>query len=80
MTANASWLAQSGCSFLVVNAPEDEQAERVAAVARRLDAVVAQRYGRFIIEELIDKTHGEAQVFESPARGIDIDVPDTLRP
>jgi hypothetical protein len=47
-------LAEAGCSFLVVHAPQDEQADRVAAVARSTNAVAAQRYGRFIVEELID--------------------------
>jgi hypothetical protein len=68
-------LAQHGCSFLVVHAPDDEPAERVAEVARAMQAVSAQRYGRFLIEELIERTPGEAQVFESPERGLDVDVP-----
>ena len=72
-------LAQRGCSFLIVHAPHDEQAERVAAVARTMKAVAAQRYGQFIIEELIDQPLGETQVFESPARGLDINVPGELR-
>lgn len=45
-------LAQSGCSFLVVYAPHDAQAERVAAVVRTSRAVTAQHYGTFMIEEL----------------------------
>ena len=68
-------LAQSGCHFLVVHAPDDEQAERVAAIARSMKAVSAQRYGSFIIEELIDLPPGATQVFESPDRGLDVDVP-----
>lgn len=67
-------LAEGGCSFLIVHAPDDEQAERVASVARTLKAVAAQHYGRFIIEELIDEAPGDAQVFESPERGLDIEV------
>ena len=70
-----SELARHGCSFLVVQAPEDEQAERVAVLAREMQAVSAQRYGRFMIEELIERTPGEPQVFESPDRGLDVDVP-----
>ena len=46
-------LAQDGCSFLVVHAPEDDQAERVAVVARATKAVTAQRYGTFMIEDVI---------------------------
>ena len=67
-------LAQRGCSFLVVHAPEDAQAERVAELARSMQAVAAQRYGSFMIEELIERTPGKPQVFESPDRGLDVDV------
>jgi hypothetical protein len=68
-------LAESGCGFLVVNAPKDEQAANVAKMARSTGAVAAQRYGRFIVEELIDAPPGETQVFESPERGLDLAVP-----
>lgn len=47
-------LAQSGCSFLVVQAPDDVQAERVATLARSMQAVAAQRYGSLVIEEVIE--------------------------
>jgi hypothetical protein len=69
-------LAESGYSFVIVRAPRDEQVERVAAVARATRAYTAQSYGHFIIEELIDRTPGETQVFESPDRGVDVAVPD----
>ena len=46
-------LADSGCSFLVVHAPQEAQAERVAAVARATHAVTAQHYGTFMIEDVI---------------------------
>lgn len=46
-------LADSGCSFLVVHAPEEAQAERVATVARATHAVTAQHYGTFMIEDVI---------------------------
>ena len=49
-------LAQDGCSFLVVHAPDDALAERVAAVARATKAVAGQHYGTFMIEELADLT------------------------
>ena len=39
-----------------------------------MQAVSAQRYGSFMIEELIERTPGQAQVFESPERGLDVDV------
>lgn len=65
-------LAESGCSFLVVHAPDDEQVADVVEVLRRIKPVAAQRYGRFIIEEL--EVSDETQVFESPARGLDLDM------
>ncbi len=46
-------LAEQGCSFLVVHAPDEAQAERVAAVARAAKAVSAQHYGTFMIEDVI---------------------------
>jgi hypothetical protein len=46
-------LAEDGCSFLVVHAPEDAEAERVAAIARATQAVTAQHYGTFMIEDVI---------------------------
>ena len=70
-------LAQSGCSFLVVHAPDDAQAERVADLARSMKAAAAQRYGSLLIEELIERAPGENQVFESPDRGLDVAVAAT---
>lgn len=68
-------LAESACSFRVVHAPDDDLAERVAVVARTMKALAAQRCGRFIIEALVAQPPGEAQVFESPDRGLDIETP-----
>lgn len=48
-------LAAAGCAFLIVHAPEDDQVARVAAVANKMRAVTAQRYGSLIIEELVDQ-------------------------
>ncbi|HEU5297130.1 MAG TPA: hypothetical protein VFU71_20280 [Burkholderiaceae bacterium] len=62
-------LAQRGYHWLVVHAPDDRQAARVAQVARNHGAERAQRYGNFIIEELI--TPRVRQVAESPDRGLD---------
>ena len=45
--------AQQGCSFLVVKDGDDAQMQRVAAVAQDSRAVSAQRYGTFMIEELL---------------------------
>jgi hypothetical protein len=68
-------LAESGYSFVIMHAPHGKQVEQVADVARSTNAYTAQSYGRFIIEELIDRTPGETQVFESPDRGVDVAVP-----
>ncbi len=62
--------ALEGCSFLVVHAPEQATVAKVDAVAHKLDAVAAQRYGRFITEELIDDDAGN-QTNESPDTGLD---------
>ncbi len=68
-------LAAKGHSFLVVNAPTDEKAWQVADVSRSFGAVRAQKYGRLIIEELIEPGSGEKQVGESPDRGLDAQTP-----
>lgn len=65
-------LAVDGCSFLVVPTADDARAELVAAVARALGAAAAQRYGRFIVEELVTAATTEAQHAESPATGLDL--------
>lgn len=64
-------LANQGYSFLVVHAPHNKQAAQVAEVARRFHAERAQKYGHFVIEELITPKGEDDQVFESPARGLD---------
>ena len=51
-------LAESGCSFLMVYAPDDKQAQRVAAVVRASEAVTAQHYGTFMIEEIMEVQPG----------------------
>lgn len=68
-------LAVKGHSFLMVLAPEDEQASRVAEIAKRFHASRAQKYGRLMIEELVDVGTGEVQVAESPDRGLDAQTP-----
>jgi hypothetical protein len=62
-------LAEEGCSFLVVRAPEEAHVDKVTAVALALNAVAAQRYGRFITEELLDADG--PQTFESADTGLD---------
>jgi len=68
-------LAEKGFHWLVVKAPEDEQAQRVAEVVRPFRAERAQKYGRLIIEELIEHHDDERQVPESPSRGLDAQTP-----
>jgi len=72
-------LAEKGCSFLVVHATDDERAKQVDDLVRSSGAQSAQRYGRFMIEELVNQVPGETQVFESPDRGLDIDVVEEKR-
>jgi hypothetical protein len=64
-------LATQGHYFLVVHAPGDDATAKVADIARRFRAVRAQKYGRLMIEELIEPGTGERQVAESPDRGLD---------
>lgn len=59
-------LAESGCSFLVVHAPEEAQVTRVAEVALLFDAASAQQYGRFMIEDLINSTAPNAPTPDTP--------------
>jgi len=53
-------LAENGCSFLIVHAPDDKRAAYVATVARSTRAVTAHHYGTFMIEELTGQTPGNA--------------------
>lgn len=68
-------LAGRGYHFLVVHAPADELAQRVADTARAHGAERAQHFGHFIIEELIEQPDDLAQVGESPDRGLDAQTP-----
>ena len=68
-------LARQGHHFMFVHAPSNEQAQAVADAVRGCGAERAQSYGRFIIEELIQHPGDEAQVGESPARGLDAQTP-----
>lgn len=64
-------LAQQGHWFLVVKAANDDETQRVADILRRHHAFRAQKYGRLLIEELIEPGSGQKQVGESPERGLD---------
>lgn len=67
-------LARRGHGFVAVRASDAAEAERVADIARGFGADRAQRYGQFITEELIEPGTGEAQVAESPDRGLDLQI------
>ena len=68
-------LAERGYHWLVVHAPDDEQARQVADVAKAAGAERAQHYGRLIIEELIEHPEDLTQVGESPDRQLDAQTP-----
>ncbi len=68
-------LAELGYHWLVVRAHDDAEAQRVADCARGFGAERAQQYGNFIIVELIEHASDEAQVAESPDRGLDAQTP-----
>jgi tRNA A58 N-methylase Trm61 len=46
-------LAREGASWLIVFAPDSEQASRVAEVTRKHGALIAEKYHRLVIEDLI---------------------------
>ena len=46
-------LAREGASWLIVYAPEDDRASRVAEVAKTHGALMAEKYHRLVIEDLI---------------------------
>jgi hypothetical protein len=64
-------LAQGGCSFLVVYAPDSESAKIVDSVIETIKPVMAQRYGRLIIEELVASSTDPHQLPESLDTGLD---------
>jgi hypothetical protein len=68
-------LAEAGHPFVTVKVDGDDEAVRVADVARPFGPDRAQHYGRFVIEELIEPGTGEEQVAESPDRGLDAQTP-----
>jgi len=50
--------AEDGCSFLVVETGDDASARLVADLVPILQPATAQRYGRFMIEDLTEKLPG----------------------
>lgn len=67
-------LAEEGCSFLVVHAPDDAQIVTLTRAAKAAGAKAAQLYGSFIIEELIAPSEDDVQTSESPDKGLDLDT------
>jgi hypothetical protein len=68
-------LAVRGFHWLVVKVKNDEEAQRVADIARGHGAARAEHYGRFLIDDLIEKPGDTPQVAESPDRGRDSQTP-----
>ena len=64
-------LAEQGHSWLVVLWPKSDHEDLLTKVAREYNAARAQKYGRLIIEELVDPGAGSQQYFESTDRGLD---------
>ena len=64
-------LAEDGHPFVSVRAERDEAARRAGAICARFHADRAQKFGRLVIEELIEPGTGQRQVAESPDRGLD---------
>jgi hypothetical protein len=46
-------LAREGASWLIVFAPDDERAQKVATTARAHGALIAEKYHRLVVEDLI---------------------------
>lgn len=64
-------LAEQGHGYVVVLWPKSDREELITQVAQQHNAVRAQKFGRLIIEELIEPSPGKQQHFESPDRGLD---------
>ena len=64
-------LAREGHPFVSVLAEEDSAARRAADIVARFHADRAQKFGRLIIEELIEPGTGQRQAKESPDTGLD---------
>ena len=64
-------LAEQGHPFVSVLAPEDAAARRAADIVAGYNADRAQKFGRLVIEELIEPGTGQRQARESPDTGLD---------
>jgi hypothetical protein len=70
-------LGEIGCSFLVVQETGVAQVDHVDAMVQSFKPVSAQRYGRYLIEDLTTARRAARQSFESPDRGLDRESPGT---
>ena len=64
-------LAEQGHPFVSVYTHGGDAARRVGDIVSRFHADRAQKFGRLIIEELIEPGSGKRQVSESPDTGLD---------
>lgn len=64
-------LAERGYHWLLVRVTSDEQAREVADAVKPCGAERAQRYGHFVIEEMIEHSSDTPRVTETPDRGLD---------
>jgi hypothetical protein len=64
-------LAEEGHPFVSVLAEKDDEARRAGDIVARYNADRAQKFGRLIIEELIEPGTGQRQARESPDTGLD---------
>ena len=64
-------LARRGVHFLLVRSRDQRAADIIAEIAVQCRALRAQRYGNFLIEELIPVGGSDGQVAESTDRGLD---------
>jgi len=64
-------LAEEGHPFVSVLAEKDDEARRAGDIVARHNADRAQKFGRLIIEELIEPGTGQRQARESPDTGLD---------
>lgn len=46
-------LAREGCSWLVIYAPDESSATRAAAIVKQHGALLAEKYHRLVVEDLV---------------------------
>ena len=67
-------LAAAGAHFIVAPTSDTQSLEKVREILSLGGVLAAQRYGAFIIEDLVGDARGNTQSFESPDRGLDLDT------